>query len=133
MTLKPDVEIKLIMVKADSFMMGSENGYDYEKPVHKVTLTEDFWLGETEITQAQYEAVMGRNPYSVGSLSKSQNFSQIMSSRFRRRRSGSMRRVAATSPKDTNTAEATIWIRWAGTTRIPAKIGCMTRTGNWII
>ncbi|MCR4572403.1 MAG: SUMF1/EgtB/PvdO family nonheme iron enzyme [Lentisphaeria bacterium] len=64
-TLKPDVEIKLIMVKAGSFMMGSENGFDGEKPVHKVTLTEDFWLGETEITQAQYEAVMGRNPSSL--------------------------------------------------------------------
>ncbi|MBP5674105.1 MAG: ribosomal protein L7/L12 [Victivallales bacterium] len=57
-TLKPDVEIKLIMVKAGSFMMGSEEGGIDEKPVHQVTLTKDFWLGETEVTQAQWKAVM---------------------------------------------------------------------------
>ena len=42
--------------------MGSDDGGSDEKPVHKVTLTRDFWLGKTEVTQAQYEAVMGTNP-----------------------------------------------------------------------
>ena len=61
-TLKPGVEIKLVKVEAGSFMMGSENGESWEKPVHKVTLTKDFWICETEVTQAQYEAVMEKNP-----------------------------------------------------------------------
>ena len=41
------------------FMMGSTNGYDCEKPVHKVTLTRGFWLLETEVTQAMWQSVMG--------------------------------------------------------------------------
>ena len=61
-TLPGGVELKLVRIKAGSFMMGSNDGDSDEKPVHKVTLTKDFWLGETEVTQAQYKAVMGMNP-----------------------------------------------------------------------
>jgi formylglycine-generating enzyme required for sulfatase activity len=34
---------------------------DDERP-HEVTLTEPFYLGKTEVTQAQYEALIGKNP-----------------------------------------------------------------------
>ncbi|MBR6060357.1 MAG: SUMF1/EgtB/PvdO family nonheme iron enzyme [Victivallales bacterium] len=61
-TLKPGIDVKLIKIASGTFNMGSENGESDERPVHKVTLTKDFWLGETEVTQAQYEAVMGKNP-----------------------------------------------------------------------
>ena len=44
------------------FMMGSENGHDNEKPVHKVKLTRGFWLLETEVTQEMWQSVMGKNP-----------------------------------------------------------------------
>jgi formylglycine-generating enzyme required for sulfatase activity len=47
-------------------MMGSpdtERGREInEGPVHQVTIGYDFYLGETEVTQAQWEAVMGSNP-----------------------------------------------------------------------
>jgi len=33
-----------------------------EKPVHTVRLTQPFYLGQYEVTQAQWEAVMGNNP-----------------------------------------------------------------------
>jgi formylglycine-generating enzyme required for sulfatase activity len=33
-----------------------------EGPVHQVTIGDDFYLGETEVTQGQWEAVMGSNP-----------------------------------------------------------------------
>ena len=33
-----------------------------ESPVHSVTLTNDFWMAETEVTQGQWEALMGSNP-----------------------------------------------------------------------
>ncbi len=33
-----------------------------ESPVHSVTLTRDFWMGETEVTQAHWNALMGNNP-----------------------------------------------------------------------
>ncbi len=40
---------------------GSGSGDD-ERPVTWVTLTQPFWLGRTEVTQAQWTAVMGNNP-----------------------------------------------------------------------
>ena len=47
-------------------MMGSpknETGrYSDEGPQHEVTITRGFWLGETPVTQAQWQAVMGNNP-----------------------------------------------------------------------
>ena len=45
-----------------SFKMGSEKGQDREKPVHHVAITQGFWLGETTVTQALWQAVMGDNP-----------------------------------------------------------------------
>ena len=44
--------------------MGSPDGKeeDYEHPQHEVRITRPFYLGVTEVTQAQYEAVMGNNP-----------------------------------------------------------------------
>lgn len=60
------VSFKMILVQGGSFTMGctSEQGSDCfsdEKPSHSVTLS-DFWMGETEVTQALWKAVMGNNP-----------------------------------------------------------------------
>ena len=64
LTLGNDVKLKMVKVEKGSFQMGSNDGNSYEKPVHKVTLTKDFWIGETEVTQSQYKTVMGKNPSS---------------------------------------------------------------------
>ena len=53
------VSLTMIGVAPGSFMMGSENGKSDQKPVHRVTLTQAYYLGETEVTQAQWRAVMG--------------------------------------------------------------------------
>ena len=42
-------------IKGGTFLMGSTEGDDDERPVHKVTLTE-FWMSKTEITVGQYRA-----------------------------------------------------------------------------
>ena len=60
------VEFKMIKVEGGTFSMGatSEQGSDAdddEKPVHSVTLS-DYYIGETEVTQELWEAVMGSNP-----------------------------------------------------------------------
>ena len=57
------VTMKLKAIPAGEFMMGSSQGDSYERDEiqHLVTLTKDFWLGETEVTEAQYEAIMGQN------------------------------------------------------------------------
>ncbi|MDY5736803.1 MAG: SUMF1/EgtB/PvdO family nonheme iron enzyme [Candidatus Onthomorpha sp.] len=59
------VEFKMIKVEGGTFSMGatSEQGSDAdddEKPVHSVTLS-DYYIGETEVTQELWEAVMGSN------------------------------------------------------------------------
>lgn len=55
------VSFKMIKVEGGTFLMGSENWYDSEKPVHSVTLS-GYYVGETEVTQALWQAVMGSNP-----------------------------------------------------------------------
>ena len=60
------VSFKMIYVEGGTFTMGcpSEQGSecsDDEKPAHSVTLS-DFWIGETEVTQALWKAVMGTEP-----------------------------------------------------------------------
>lgn len=73
-----DVSFDMVRVKAGTFTMGCtaeqaafpqgdweiEGRYDraaFER-VHEVTISKDFFIGETEVTQALYEAVMGENP-----------------------------------------------------------------------
>ncbi len=60
------VTFNMILVKGGTFDMGAtaEQGTDAkadEKPVHSVTLS-DYYIAETEVTQALYEAVIGSNP-----------------------------------------------------------------------
>ncbi len=60
------VSFTMIAVQGGTFTMGatSEQGsdaYSAEKPTHKVTLS-DYMIGETEVTQELWKAVMGTNP-----------------------------------------------------------------------
>ena len=58
--------MEMIYVKAGPFIMGSpetELGrHGSDKAQRQVTLTQGFWLGKYEVTQAQWESVMGCNP-----------------------------------------------------------------------
>ena len=56
------LDLKLMPIPDGTFAMGSTNGDDDEKPVHTVTISTNFWLGETEVTQEQWRMVMGSNP-----------------------------------------------------------------------
>lgn len=59
------VILEMIYVEPGTFMMGApkeELGNNGQEPQRKVTLTQGYWLGKYEVTQAQYEAVIGRNP-----------------------------------------------------------------------
>ena len=55
------INLKMIYVEGGTFAMGSNSGESDEKPIHNVTL-DSYYIGETEITQAQWRAVMGSNP-----------------------------------------------------------------------
>ena len=58
--LPGEVMLELCRVKAGSFMMGDARLSD--STPHKVTLTQDYWLGKFVVTQAQWVAVMDDNP-----------------------------------------------------------------------
>ncbi len=53
---------EMVIIPPGSFEMGATNGEADEKPTHRVSLAQAFALGKTEITQAQWHAVMGNNP-----------------------------------------------------------------------
>lgn len=54
--------IELAYIPPGEFLMGSENGERDEKPVHKVTISNGFWMGKYEVTQSQWQNLMGSNP-----------------------------------------------------------------------
>jgi formylglycine-generating enzyme required for sulfatase activity len=56
------IGMKLSVIPPGTFMMGSNDDGNNEKPAHQVTLTKPFILGTYEVTQAQYEKVMDINP-----------------------------------------------------------------------
>ena len=88
------VSFKMVKVEGGTFWMGADNGdkglfkkidktaqnyygfaSDSEKPVHQVTVSE-FCIGETVVTQALWQAVMGKNPsYFKGSNKPVENVS----------------------------------------------------------
>ena len=57
-TITNSIGMRLVPIPAGTFMMGSPK----EENRHEVTLTKDFYLGMTQVTQAQYEKVIGKNP-----------------------------------------------------------------------
>ena len=59
------VKLEMILVTAGKFMMGSpesEEGRYKNENQHEVTITKPFYMGKYEVTQEQWEAVMGNNP-----------------------------------------------------------------------
>ena len=58
--------MKLKLIPAGEFQMGSpesdSDAGDDEKPQHLVKITKPFYLGVYEVTQQQYEQVMGSKP-----------------------------------------------------------------------
>ena len=57
---------EMVVIPSGSFKMGlyegDEDNQGNEGPVHKVTVSKEFAVGKYEVTQAQWQAVMGNNP-----------------------------------------------------------------------
>ena len=59
--------IEMLLISNGTFTMGCSASNSYgcssnENPTHQVTLSKAFYLGKTEVTQAQWQAIMGNNP-----------------------------------------------------------------------
>ncbi len=65
-TLPGGGQLQLAWIPSGSFMMGSpssESGRDSDEgPRHSVTISHGFYMGKYEVTQAQWQAIMGNNP-----------------------------------------------------------------------
>ena len=65
LSLPGGVKMEMIYVAPGSFLMGSpasENGRKDDEIQHRVTLTKGYWLGKYEVTQEEWQSVMGENP-----------------------------------------------------------------------
>ena len=70
------VVFKMKLVKAGTFQMGCDPERDEDcgedktsltkNYLHSVTLTKNYWMGETEVTQALYRTIIGENPSAFG-------------------------------------------------------------------
>jgi len=61
--LSRDLSLEMVKIAAGDFEQSANDGENYFSEVaHQATLTKDFFLGKTEVTQAQWKAVMGTNP-----------------------------------------------------------------------
>ncbi len=58
--LSEDVSMEFVLVPAGSFLMGSLKGGRYERPVHQVVISKAFYIGKYEVTQGQWDVVMGK-------------------------------------------------------------------------
>ena len=61
--LKNSIGMEFVYIPSGSFEMGSNDGYyNEEKPVHRVTISNGFYMGKYEVMQKEYEKVIGTNP-----------------------------------------------------------------------
>lgn len=61
------VSFNMKLVEAGTFEMGQSADGNNVTPVHSVTISQDYYIGETEVTQALWKAVTGYSPTSDGS------------------------------------------------------------------
>ncbi len=60
--VSPSTQMEFIKIPAGCFLMGSNKGFDFEAPVHKVCV-DSFYLGKYEVTQKQW-AILKQNDFS---------------------------------------------------------------------
>jgi formylglycine-generating enzyme required for sulfatase activity len=61
------IKLNMVLIPAREFQMGSPESEKYHQDnalQHEVTLTKPFYMGKYEVTQEQWESVMGNNPSS---------------------------------------------------------------------
>jgi formylglycine-generating enzyme required for sulfatase activity len=66
---QPALSMEFVNIASGEFMMGCSVGdidcNDDERPIHRVQITKPFEIGKYEVTQAQWQAVMGSNPSTI--------------------------------------------------------------------
>lgn len=66
-TMWKSLNLQFLHIPAGKFLMGSETGFEDEKPIHEVEITKEFQLCKYQITQQQWKIVKENNPsYFIG-------------------------------------------------------------------
>ncbi|MEO2021195.1 MAG: SUMF1/EgtB/PvdO family nonheme iron enzyme, partial [Pirellulaceae bacterium] len=65
-------EMPFVLIPAGSFLMGSKQGPHDERPLHRVAISKPFYMAKYEVTQSQWEAVMGKHKW-LTELTKGDN------------------------------------------------------------
>jgi formylglycine-generating enzyme required for sulfatase activity len=76
------IKMELVWIPPGEFMMGSKDGKDNEKPVHKVKITKGFWMGKYEVTTKQYEKVMDDYPHKMSEKGPAEQISWVVAKSF---------------------------------------------------
>jgi formylglycine-generating enzyme required for sulfatase activity len=75
--VNPKDGLTYVWIPAGLFQMGCSPGDNKcdsgDEPAKRVTIAKGFWLGESEVPQAAYEKVTGKNPSHFGSYFKGAN------------------------------------------------------------
>ncbi|MFO1030689.1 MAG: formylglycine-generating enzyme family protein [Planctomycetota bacterium] len=58
----PPASLNMVAIAPGTFSMGSNTVGGVATPVHPVTITQPFWMGKYEVTQAEFQTLMGSNP-----------------------------------------------------------------------
>jgi len=66
------VKMEFVLIRAGTFLMGSQKGPADERPVHRVVISKPFYMARYEVTQNQWEAVMGKHKW-LAELAKGDN------------------------------------------------------------
>jgi len=61
-TFRNTIGMDFLLIPAGQFTMGSDDGSDNERSPHAVTIATPFYMGKHEVTQGDYEAILGENP-----------------------------------------------------------------------
>jgi formylglycine-generating enzyme required for sulfatase activity len=57
------INMEFVLIPPGSFLMGSDKGLKDERPVHRVVISRPFYMAKFELTQGQWEALMGKHPW----------------------------------------------------------------------
>ena len=66
------VKMEFVLIRPGTFLMGSRKGPADERPVHRVVISKPFYMARHEVTQSQWEAVMGKHKW-LTDLTKGDN------------------------------------------------------------
>ena len=105
--------IEMLLVPPGKFIMGLSPGDkeadDDEKPAHEVTLTNPFYLGRTEVTQAQWVKVAGNNPSHFHSASDRDSMIKKLMNEGLTKSEAEVRAAKKSTDKDPLPVESISW------------------------